>query len=192
MSWTTPRTWVAGEIVTAALLNTHVRDNESVLKTNINDDGSLKNYQLLRANAGTDSNASATTVDTVAISGLTVKDAIEVRLILQAVTQQVARVDLVTTTDSNGVMAELTNQSVINAGNYVIGTALIQNGQNANTEIGGIGMTYQTGSGSHFKAVSFTATTPWTGSWTLGLRHGGVTSGGTFRFRWAVYKVAGQ
>lgn len=27
MAWTTPRTWVAGETVTAALLNTHVRDN---------------------------------------------------------------------------------------------------------------------------------------------------------------------
>ena len=26
-SWTTPRTWVAAEIVTAALMNTHVRDN---------------------------------------------------------------------------------------------------------------------------------------------------------------------
>lgn len=27
MAWTVPRTWVAGEIVTAALMNTHVRDN---------------------------------------------------------------------------------------------------------------------------------------------------------------------
>lgn len=27
MAWTTPRTWVAGETVTAALMNTHVRDN---------------------------------------------------------------------------------------------------------------------------------------------------------------------
>ena len=27
MGWTSPRTWVASEIVTAALLNTHVRDN---------------------------------------------------------------------------------------------------------------------------------------------------------------------
>ncbi len=27
MSWTTPRTWVTGELVTAALMNTHVRDN---------------------------------------------------------------------------------------------------------------------------------------------------------------------
>jgi len=28
MSWTAPRTWAAGELVTAALMNTHVRDNE--------------------------------------------------------------------------------------------------------------------------------------------------------------------
>ncbi len=27
MAWTNPRTWIVGEIVTAALLNTHVRDN---------------------------------------------------------------------------------------------------------------------------------------------------------------------
>jgi hypothetical protein len=27
MAWTAPRTWVTGEIVTAALLNTHLRDN---------------------------------------------------------------------------------------------------------------------------------------------------------------------
>ena len=26
-TYTTPRTWVAGEVVTAALMNTHVRDN---------------------------------------------------------------------------------------------------------------------------------------------------------------------
>jgi hypothetical protein len=32
MAWTTPRTWVSGEIVTAALMNTHVRDNLTYLK----------------------------------------------------------------------------------------------------------------------------------------------------------------
>lgn len=41
MSWTSPRTWVAGEILTAALLNTHVRDNELILKTSIASDGAL-------------------------------------------------------------------------------------------------------------------------------------------------------
>jgi|TARA_Y100000310_G_scaffold317685_1_gene370846 hypothetical protein len=32
MAWTAPRTWVAGEVVTAALMNTHVRDNLRYLK----------------------------------------------------------------------------------------------------------------------------------------------------------------
>lgn len=33
MVWTTPRTWTTGEIVTAANLNTHVRDNLNALFT---------------------------------------------------------------------------------------------------------------------------------------------------------------
>ena len=33
MTWTAPRTWVAGEVVTAALLNAQIRDNELVLAT---------------------------------------------------------------------------------------------------------------------------------------------------------------
>lgn len=31
MGWTTPRTWVTSEIVTASQLNTHIRDNETFL-----------------------------------------------------------------------------------------------------------------------------------------------------------------
>jgi hypothetical protein len=31
--WTTPKTWAAGELVTAAMLNTHLRDNLEYLKT---------------------------------------------------------------------------------------------------------------------------------------------------------------
>jgi hypothetical protein len=31
--WTAPRTWATGELVTAAILNTHVRDNLEFLKT---------------------------------------------------------------------------------------------------------------------------------------------------------------
>ena len=33
MSWTTPRTWTAGELVTGGQLNTHVRDNLNALRT---------------------------------------------------------------------------------------------------------------------------------------------------------------
>lgn len=47
MAWTTPRTWVAGEIVTAAQLNTHVRDDLNILKSSINDDGTLRGWTLL-------------------------------------------------------------------------------------------------------------------------------------------------
>jgi hypothetical protein len=35
MAWTTPRTWVATETVTASLLNTHLRDNLSDLQTRL-------------------------------------------------------------------------------------------------------------------------------------------------------------
>ena len=31
MAFTSPRTWVAGELVTASLLNTHLRDNLNAL-----------------------------------------------------------------------------------------------------------------------------------------------------------------
>lgn len=31
MAWTAPRTWTTGELVTAAIMNTHVRDNLSAI-----------------------------------------------------------------------------------------------------------------------------------------------------------------
>lgn len=42
MAWTTPRTWTPLEFVTAALLNTHLSDNLTLLKTNIDNSGWLK------------------------------------------------------------------------------------------------------------------------------------------------------
>ena len=41
-AWTTPRTWVAGEIVTAAIGNLHWRDQFNILKTAIDDTGDLR------------------------------------------------------------------------------------------------------------------------------------------------------
>ena len=32
MAWTTPRSWSAGELVTASIMNTHIRDNENELR----------------------------------------------------------------------------------------------------------------------------------------------------------------
>jgi len=39
MAWTVPRTWVAGEFVTATLLNEQIKGNSDILKTNFNDTG---------------------------------------------------------------------------------------------------------------------------------------------------------
>lgn len=35
MAWTTPRTWTAGEVVTASMMNEQVRDNLSYLKDHV-------------------------------------------------------------------------------------------------------------------------------------------------------------
>lgn len=41
MAWTTPYTWVAGELVTETMLNTHLRDNLNILKTSLDSNGKL-------------------------------------------------------------------------------------------------------------------------------------------------------
>ena len=41
-AWTAPRTWVAGAVLTASQLNTHLRDNLLLLKTIMDDAGDLE------------------------------------------------------------------------------------------------------------------------------------------------------
>jgi hypothetical protein len=53
MGWTSPRTWVVAEVVTAALLNTHVRDNLTYLKDIL--DG-VQNQTIQPTYAATDAN----------------------------------------------------------------------------------------------------------------------------------------
>lgn len=48
MAWSTPRTWVTNEVVTAALMNTHVRDQFNVL-----DGGSVGNILMFAGGAPT-------------------------------------------------------------------------------------------------------------------------------------------
>ena len=59
-TWTTPRTWAVGELVTAALMNAHVRDNMDWLKTPIS------------ASATWSSNFTTTSTTPVDITGATV------------------------------------------------------------------------------------------------------------------------
>jgi hypothetical protein len=147
-------------------------------------------WTLLKANSGTDSNTVATTVDTIAISGLTQKDSLVVYLVLEEATQALPTgANLVSTTDSNGTVCRVTD--AINAADATFGHCEIFNGAST-TNYYGLGNTYDIAGGSKYFGVKFAATTAWTGSWTLGLRHAGVTAGGTLSWRWEVYKVAGQ
>lgn len=62
MAWTTPRTWSSNEIVTAALLNTHVRDNLGYLI-------SRNNNQVVRNNTAAYTNTGAfAAIDTTNLS----------------------------------------------------------------------------------------------------------------------------
>lgn len=50
MAWTAPRTWTTGEVVTAAILNTHVRDNLTALGTMIDATNGLTADAVLSGN----------------------------------------------------------------------------------------------------------------------------------------------
>lgn len=49
MAWTTPRTWVTSEIVTAALLNTHIRDNQNYIKGNADAGTTFDGYLIVQS-----------------------------------------------------------------------------------------------------------------------------------------------
>lgn len=44
--WTIPRTWSPGELVTALMMNTHVRDNFNIVKISLDDNGHLVHSQF--------------------------------------------------------------------------------------------------------------------------------------------------
>jgi len=59
MAWTAPRTWVPGELVTASMMNTHIRDNESYIKANLY---GVQQFRGLRLRTSPDADKTATTV----------------------------------------------------------------------------------------------------------------------------------
>jgi len=144
---------------------------------------------LLAANSGTTTTTSAENVDTVAISGLTAKDRLIVYAVLEAVTQNTASYSLYNVTDSVTLAANTGGDLI--AGEEATIFAYAQQAQSAATTVV-TRMLAEVGSGERGNGTTATFTTAWTGSWTLALRHGGVTSGGTLNWSWAVYKLAGQ
>lgn len=85
MAWTTPRTWVTGEILSKVNLDTHVRDNLNFLKTNIALEAAVEltidtgAIQKTRAHHTIDTEADAASDDLETILGGTEGDVLLVR-----------------------------------------------------------------------------------------------------------------
>lgn len=147
---------------------------------------------LLKQGSGTSTAAGATTVDSIAITGLTAKDTLLVYYEVESVTADTALTGLYDVTDSVA-LANFVAGAVVTAGASFIGTATISQRQGGGT----LAISQARGMNTVTNAAAddgrrTTFTTVWTGAWTLGLRHNGVTATGTFSYVWAVYKLAGQ
>lgn len=152
---------------------------------------------LLKANSGTDTTATATNVDTYALTGLTAKDTLAIYWSVSSLTQLTTVPTIRSTTDTADLI--FFNKSTdLAAGQTNTGSAFLRQEQQSNTTYGANWSdgTVTTASGAstvgQVSLRSNSVTTAWTGSWTIALRHGGVTAGGTFRWSWVLYKMAGQ
>jgi hypothetical protein len=144
---------------------------------------------LLKANSGTDTSAGATNVDTIAISGLTAKDLLWVKINATSVTQATANIGLYNVTDS--VVVNTAVSSLAAAAVLMLNFDVAQSQASA-TSIWARDEGKDTAPTVYGNINVATFATAWTGGWTLALRHGGVTSGGTLQWKWSVYKLSGQ
>ncbi len=148
---------------------------------------------LLHYGSGSTTSAGASNVDTIALSGLTAKDTLYVTFQTDAVSQPSGVFVLQSSTDSTNVTSIIGN---LTAGQWSMGTATIRPDVAGGTTVYDATVNYIAGASGGSTATNvFTSTTlatAFTSSWTLALRNGGVTAGGTAHWQWSVYKMAGQ
>lgn len=151
---------------------------------------------LLTANSGTSTSTSATTVDTYALSGLTAQDTILLNYIIKTVTNLTAAGSIYHVTDATSLIATSALGVADRAEFAEVRIAPTQNNLSIYVvRLVGLGAVDLGSGGTTVSAVASHQqpfTTAFTSPWTIGLRHGGVTAGGTFYWSWAVYKVVGQ
>ena len=146
---------------------------------------------LLKAGTGSTTNASAETVDSIAISGLTNLDTLLITVSAFALTAATTNQWQLYHTAESLSIAPLVDGNDLAAGASLSSSVVLQQRPGTNTQYHYLVHSFSnatsrdTGGNNAFTAA-------WTGSWTLGLRHGGIVAGGTGHWKWAVYKVAGQ
>ena len=148
---------------------------------------------LLKANSGSTTNAAAENVDTYAMaSGLTAKDTLIVYITAEAVAQDTASVLLQNSTDTVTITDVWdSGAGPMLAGRELITQSNIRQRQSAATAVMASTLG-RSDTGSISVGTVSTFTTDWTGAWTIALRQGGVTAGGTFRWSWAIFVLKGQ
>lgn len=144
--------------------------------------GSSGPITLLRGASGVSTSTVAVNLDTIALSGLTLLDSIQVVAALHTDTAFVD-VHLVSVTDANISLINLNSMSGGSA-HQVTSFSRVRDAT-ATLRI----VTSKSGNGT--ASNSAVITTPFTNNWTLGLRSTGI-SAGNLHWSWAVYKLAGQ
>lgn len=177
-------------------------DNSTKVATTAFVDGALVSLtNVLHASSGSSTTTSANNLDSIAISGLTGLDNLVVYYNLQASTQNCGTNVLYHSTDG-ATIADVLNGNVLASGKMIAGSVLIKcsiaaDPRNISAIFDGLNSTGITDNGATNTAMvnyifNKTFSTAFNSSWTLALRNGGVTAGGTLYWSWQVFKIAGQ
>ena len=134
---------------------------------------------------GSDTTAGNANVSTIAITGLLATDRLVIYISFESLVQQTANVQLYNSTD--GVQILLLDAAIAGAA-FEGGVAHIAQKVAVATTFLSHWNGVLTGANNRLNLNQAAMTQAWTGSWTLALRHTGVTAGGTFNYNWQVYK----
>lgn len=141
--------------------------------------------------SGTDTNAAAATVASVATGTLTAFDTLRVVYTIESVTAATNNIVIYSVTDGVSIIT-ISAGSQLAAGSIYQGEATVRVRQGSTTLVVGTAFGMNSASASESASAIATLTTAWTTGLTIGVRHTGVLATGTFKYSVAFYKVAGQ
>lgn len=150
-------------------------------------------YTRLTSNSGTNTNAAAANMDTLALSGLNAGDRLLVLWKLEAATQDITGpIMLYSTTDSAVVTNVIAAAAGVAAGETITGVCYLTPSQVNVKKVGAINtyVTFSSGAIANFASVAPTLATNFTSPWTIAFRHTGVVAGGTAYWQWSIFLLS--
>lgn len=150
--------------------------------------GAVLLYQV----SGSSTAAGATVVASYAFASgaLTAADALLSIVSMRGTTQATGDPHLYNVTDSVKILDLINAGAAAAAGAGYLQTVLHRKDNLSSVATNAVGWGRETNPDANWNNPTFT--TNWIDAWTLGLRHTGVTAGGTFNYNWSLYKLVGQ